>query len=886
MLFLVCKVISLSGRVKLLEQKQETSLIYSRSSKSAERQSLTDLETSPTESAAKPSRTSTPMTVEPPPVGVWPANEKINANSPTPSTRGLASTWHSLESTIGNRWGLWFGGFILLLSAGFFVREAVVNGWVGPTVRVLTLFVLAIGALYLGRSKLLDRLGEPLNMSWSQLRPVLNAVGVSFLYASVFAAGPHYGLIGETSFTLLMLAISMFALITSMTYGVPVAAIGLLGGFLLPYLTGYHSEQVNGFLIYLWSLFITADLSGRFSKRDWQPLAAACLLTISGGLAAGISDGAAMLFLAAVLYSLWPLIFMTVKTQKNSTTQPVLPSFLPYCQMAVLILPLLIGVIYDQTDGYWVCGFAIITPVLLYNARCNAQIFYLAPLLAVFDLAFLACWPGLPKEGFTIDTAFQTNHLLILTFVITAAFTLPLVRVSRTEKTDQWLILQAVMTFAIAAILQVRIGIPLFVGYHVTYLTPIYALLPAVYYIGSTTLVDPWFPGRTNQSRLIQRIIAFLAALVTISSSTGPYDVANTTIFFVLIVLVNADPANGFYRYMRFPLYLVGLVCVMADLTYVLVDLGIMLINPAILGYHEICRYMILPLILLALTSLQLRHHPFGTIEGKFEDADIYSLAASMLLLLTIGAGIIVTDSPMQFSPNQTYWVPDSFMLACLAVSLTMWAFKDFLHRGRSNDFVRLDSISGLIARWGYSGLTCGAAILVLFTNPILLDQRIAGGSTLILLVQYLLPIGVIVSLWRFLPSHLPSGWWPLTQKILIGYMTTAGFIWLSTEVYEVLNGKNDPLIFDNTEIWALSIVWTLYGVGMIMIGFLRKLDLLRYAGIAVIGLTSLKVLFIDTSSLSGMARVASLFFLGVALIGVGILYQKYTKTVDGLKTT
>ena len=53
------------------------------------------------------------------------------------------------------------------------------------------------------------------------------------------------------------------------------------------------------------------------------------------------------------------------------------------------------------------------------------------------------------------------------------------------------------------------------------------------------------------------------------------------------------------------------------------------------------------------------------------------------------------------------------------------------------------------------------------------------------------------------------------------------------------------------------------------------KAQALRYASAAVVLLTVAKVGLVDASDLTGLYRVASFLGLGVALIGIGWLYQK-----------
>ena len=78
-----------------------------------------------------------------------------------------------------------------------------------------------------------------------------------------------------------------------------------------------------------------------------------------------------------------------------------------------------------------------------------------------------------------------------------------------------------------------------------------------------------------------------------------------------------------------------------------------------------------------------------------------------------------------------------------------------------------------------------------------------------------------------------------------------------------------------DAELYGYSAAWTLYGVALLGLGVKMRSQALRYASAAVVLLTVLKVGLIDASDLTGLYRVASFLGLGIALIGIGYLYQR-----------
>lgn len=73
----------------------------------------------------------------------------------------------------------------------------------------------------------------------------------------------------------------------------------------------------------------------------------------------------------------------------------------------------------------------------------------------------------------------------------------------------------------------------------------------------------------------------------------------------------------------------------------------------------------------------------------------------------------------------------------------------------------------------------------------------------------------------------------------------------------------------------SLSVVWTIYGGALFLVGRARRSQLLRVLALVLLGLTTLKVFFWDLSSLDRVYRIASFILLGLILLVVSYLYQK-----------
>ncbi len=74
----------------------------------------------------------------------------------------------------------------------------------------------------------------------------------------------------------------------------------------------------------------------------------------------------------------------------------------------------------------------------------------------------------------------------------------------------------------------------------------------------------------------------------------------------------------------------------------------------------------------------------------------------------------------------------------------------------------------------------------------------------------------------------------------------------------------------------TLSAWFTLYGFALVLGGFWKNAAPLRWAGIAMLGATALKVLFIDLAAAAVVFRIASLMVLGALLLLASLAYNRY----------
>lgn len=230
--------------------------------------------------------------VVPPPL--TPPQPLLPPTLPAPAAAGKSRNW---EQFLGAKLFAWVGGLALFMGVAFFIKYSFEHNLVPPWLRIASGFAIGVGLLFSG---ILLRRRE-----YRTLSQTLVATGVVILYAVSFAARAAYGLIGGPALFGLLLAITIvaFALAIRLEARV-VAVLGVLGGFLSPFLMGGRSDSPVALFSYIF--FLNAGLLAIAHFRNWRFLivlgsAASVLTAQAWGLSSLRADNAASTLLLTVL---------------------------------------------------------------------------------------------------------------------------------------------------------------------------------------------------------------------------------------------------------------------------------------------------------------------------------------------------------------------------------------------------------------------------------------------------------------------------------------------------------------------------------------------------------------------------------------------------------
>lgn len=108
----------------------------------------------------------------------------------------------------------------------------------------------------------------------------------------------------------------------------------------------------------------------------------------------------------------------------------------------------------------------------------------------------------------------------------------------------------------------------------------------------------------------------------------------------------------------------------------------------------------------------------------------------------------------------------------------------------------------------------------------------------------------------------------------------------LSMEVWDYYGRTPSPgLDRSLAQNLALSVLWLVYAVLLLVGGAVKKSAVARWQALALLGVVVVKVFFFDLSFLARFYRIVSFFLLGVALLLVAFFYQRRSASQAGEKT-
>jgi len=103
--------------------------------------------------------------------------------------------------------------------------------------------------------------------------------------------------------------------------------------------------------------------------------------------------------------------------------------------------------------------------------------------------------------------------------------------------------------------------------------------------------------------------------------------------------------------------------------------------------------------------------------------------------------------------------------------------------------------------------------------------------------------------------------------------------ILMSIEVYShSINAISDETIARRTGQMAITLVWSVYAISLLFVGFWRRWRAVRLSGLALFGMAAVKIAAVDLMHLKDIYRIITFMVLGLLMLGASYLYHKLEK--------
>jgi len=188
---------------------------------------------------------------------------------------------------------------------------------------------------------------------------------------------------------------------------------------------------------------------------------------------------------------------------------------------------------------------------------------------------------------------------------------------------------------------------------------------------------------------------------------------------------------------------------------------------------------------------------------------------------------------------------------------------------------------AGVLHRWLLPQISAGLAVLlagVWLSQQVVTDWSGIDAPPLLhraILSASLVIAGLGLSGWLVgRARRVPMVRWdqqPANRVFRIVSWSTAGVLALASSSAEVFRAVGRAgLAGEAAPDAALSVWWSLFAVATIVVGMRWRQPALRWAGLGLLGVTSLKVMIVDMAALDGLTRIAGSAVVGLVLLAAG----------------
>ncbi|WP_085906446.1 DUF2339 domain-containing protein [Kiloniella majae] len=790
------------------------------------------------------------------------------------------SPWKSFEEAFTRQWLVWLGSLTVIIGGVFLIKYSIENNLLSPGFRITcgVLFGLSLmfGGEWLRRRPIEQAIAA---LKPNHVPPALTAAGLAITYGSIYAAYGLYDLISPLFAFVLLTIVAIAGLGLSLLQGPLIAAMGMAGAFVIPMLVSTGNSSAWALFSYL--SFITASALAVVRYQNWWWLG---WMSLAGSV-------------------LWQLMWMAAVWESGDVYPLALHQLLV---IGLFIAPRYEDFLTSAEDLKHPFDFAgKLSPEKILGLSAMAAVLALQIILLSMDsfstaslIFFFIIAGGLGYSAFKLRhceallTAISLVALYIVarypfpgsielpeTFYVSGQEAGTLINPIIPPELNFYLLLSGFI-----AIIAAAVG---FKGLSKTrtpvYLATLSVTVPLLAFLFVYLRVSAL--GADLAWSLLALVLAglsFMAAKQVLPkrSETGMESVLGVYALAVLaalgIAFAIAFEKSGLT---------IALALLLPSAGWIASQIRIPFIRPSILFIA----------VIVALRLVALNHfdpvvpreevdalwllYSFGIPALAFAGAAYYFKREKDDQLVTIlesGAlaiGVALVNLEIRYLVNDNnlyaqYYMPLEQSLQSLSWLIT-GAFLYYRNR----------LVPRIVSNWGSKILLSMAGLQILlfqslifnpvFTNEFVGDWPLFNQLSL----AYLIPGLISIIVYREARNQGHNKFMPWIGGIAVWLV----FLDLTLEVRRAFHplamASGDIL---NAEGYSYSAAWLIFAGILLAVGIIRDISKIRHLSLGLVLLVTTKVFLWDMSALSGLYRVASFIGLGLCLIGIGFLYQRF----------
>ncbi len=777
--------------------------------------------------------------VVPPPM---PATVKVDAvREPVAEAEETAAPRESQDWF--SKLAIWVGGIALLMAGFYMIRYSIDEGLLTPAVRLW--LTSGFGGLLCFAGLMIGLRTE--RSTNQRIGQALSGAGIACLYFAAYAAVHLYGFLTPTQGFGAMIAVTVLAVGLSLKSGPPVALLGLIGGFLTPWMMSTGSKDTELLFGYLFLLFCGAQFL--CLRRGWWALLLVSLLgvyfwsaTVIAGHLLGFFDDSrgAMVFVLGICFAnaLWAFL---VKTDSQSPTTNGLVTAIRLLTWGGGLVQGLVLLLLGGFAGMDMLFFAVLAVGALSLAVLREEAFIWSAWLA---------WVGIGATAVTNAEQVLWSWLLLPLGLAVLFFLTGHWKSLRSPQPLVWRSLSVIAAFFIVPLLYVN----------------------RIYLNGLESVVLPsfWLVLSVGFAALLVAAGEHILRREGDGKLAGEYSVAAVLLF-------------GFGLWTFLP-------AVYHPHAAALLALG----GACYWGRRPFDSFGKLAAILGMAWAFWMAPSALATFWYFFGKAGFWDGAPDGLVLMAWALGLLalvalLLGKGLDWSEAARKWIAWIFGVCGLLAFVAAYQWLDQEKMPEAWPEVAVEGgLTALLALGAvlFAGFQskASACIRASFVLAILAGVRVcylhlgdrgAEGPAFFfnaLLLQFGIPTLAACFL-AFMSAR--QGHESFRRFYQIAAMLL-GFVWATFLVQDFFGGSR---LVDSrnssTEIYTYSVVWLLLAIVYQAIGLIRRQSVIHVGSLLLLLLTVGKVFLVDAAHLEGLFRVLSFLLLGFALIGIGYFYNK-----------